>query len=134
MKIIKSQARPSKSAPPEWFSGSVWIDAISAPSEPSRLHAVRVTFAPGARTAWHTHPLGQVLHVLSGVGRVQVEGEEAQTVEPGDTVVFEPGVKHWHGAAAGHVFVHLALQEEDESGSTATWLEHVSDEEYSASL
>ena len=130
MEIIDAQKRTTRRAPAEWFTGTVWMDAIAIRTEPSRLRALRVSFEPGARTAWHTHPLGQVIHILTGVGRVQREGGPIHTVRAGDTVVFAPGERHWHGAAPGHGMVHLAMQEADDSGWDATWLEHVTDAEY----
>ena len=96
------------------------------------MKAFRVSFEPGARTAWHTHPLGQALHVLAGVGLVQLQGQPAQAIRPGDTVWIEPGEVHWHGAAAGHTMVHLAMQVADAEGVDVAWLAHVSDEEYAA--
>ena len=129
MEVIDAAARASKRGPKEWFTGAVWIDEIATCALPSRLSINRVTFEPGARTAWHTHPISQVLHVLSGVGRVQKEGEPIQVLRPGDTVNIGPGEKHWHGAAPDRVFVHLAVQEV-ENGSAVTWLEQVSDAEY----
>ena len=99
---------------------------------PARVRAYRVTFEPGSRTAWHTHPLGQTLHVLSGVGRVQSRGGPVQTIRPGDTVWFAPGEEHWHGAAPGTGMVHIAMQEADETGHHVGWLEQVSDADYGA--
>ena len=131
MKIHKANAQPSKAAPAKWFVGGVWADeVVAAPEAPSRLRVNRVTFLPGGRTNWHTHPIGQVLHILSGVGRLQEVGKLVQILMPGDTAVIAQGVKHWHGAAPGHTFVHLALTEADDKGETATWLEPVSDADY----
>ena len=96
------------------------------------MKAIRVTFLPGTRTAWHTHPVGQTLHVLSGIGRVQLKGEAPYEIRPGDTVIIEPGEMHWHGAAPGHTMVHLAMYERDENGIDAVWHEHVTEEEYNA--
>jgi quercetin dioxygenase-like cupin family protein len=96
------------------------------------MKAFRVSFEPGARTAWHTHPLGQALHVLSGVGLVQLQGQPAQVIRPGDTVWIEPDEVHWHGAAPGHTMVHLAMQVADANGVDVNWLAHVSNEEYAA--
>jgi len=131
MEMIKAETRASRRGPKEWFTGTAFFDDIATCPPPSRLNIVRVTFEPGARTAWHTHPISQVLHVLSGIGRVQKEGEPIQILRPGDTVLIGSGEKHWHGAAPDRVFVHLAVQEM-ENGSTVTWLELVSDEEYLA--
>jgi quercetin dioxygenase-like cupin family protein len=131
MKIVKSAERSSRKGPAEWFTGTVWIDEIATNAEPSRVRSVRVSFEPGARTAWHTHPLGQVLHVLSGEGLVQAEGEPVRAIHPGDTVTIAPGERHWHGAGPQNTMVHLALQEADAQGVQVTWLEHVTDAEYS---
>ncbi len=111
------------------FTGTVWQDPIIEAPAPARVRAARVSFEPGARTAWHTHPLGQTLHVLSGAGRVQAWGGPVREIRPGDTVWIAPQEKHWHGASPTMGMVHLAIQEND--GSThVTWLEHVSDAEY----
>jgi quercetin dioxygenase-like cupin family protein len=114
----------------EWFTGTVFVDEIVRGEEPSRVRLFRVSFAPGARTAWHTHPVGQTLHVLTGSGLVQFDGGPVQVIEPGDTVVIAPGERHWHGAAPNHTMVHLALQEADVRGIEVEWQEHVTDEEY----
>lgn len=132
MKIVRASARPTKQAPADRFTGVVWQDEIVNATAPSRVRAVVVSFTPGARTAWHTHPVGQVLHVLSGIGRVQRKGEQPQVLHPGDTVLIPPGVLHWHGAAPDRLFAHIALTEMDERGETAAWFEHVSDAEYAA--
>lgn len=129
MQVIGSDARPSRRAAGEWFTGAVWIDEVATCPPPSRLSVNRVTFEPGARTAWHTHPVGQVLHVLAGVGRVQREGEPVRVLRPGDTAVIGAGEKHWHGAAPDRVFVHLAVQEAVD-GSAVTWLDPVADADY----
>jgi quercetin dioxygenase-like cupin family protein len=118
--------------PSEWFTGTVYLDAIAAPAEPSRAAAAMVHFAPGARTAWHTHPLGQTLYVTEGVGRCQRRGGEIEVIQPGDRVHFEPGEEHWHGAAPERFMTHLAIQEVDETGSPVSWGVHVTDEEYAA--
>jgi quercetin dioxygenase-like cupin family protein len=130
MEIFRADARGSERGRADYFTGTAWLDPIATMQAPARVRAVRVTFEPRARTAWHTHPLGQVLHILSGVGRVQREGEPVQTVRPGDTVIFAPGERHWHGAAPNHAMAHLAMQEADESGNHVTWLEHVTDKDY----
>lgn len=119
----------SKKASSEWFTGDVWQDTIIEAPEPARLRALRVTFTPGSRTAWHTHPLGQTLHVIEGVGLIGVRTGEVNVIKPGDTVWIPPNEEHWHGATASNVMVHLALQESLE-GKTANWLEHVSDSDY----
>jgi quercetin dioxygenase-like cupin family protein len=132
MKILTSHERPSRKGPAAWFTGNVWIDEIAVGAEPSRLRAFRVSFEPGARTAWHTHPVGQVLHVLTGSGLVQLEGQPVCEIHPGDTVTIAPNERHWHGAAAGNTLVHLAVQEADAQGVDVVWLEPVTDREYSA--
>jgi quercetin dioxygenase-like cupin family protein len=132
MKILTTGERTSRKGPEEWFTGGVWIDDIAHGEEPSRVRLARVSFEPGARTAWHTHPLGQVLHVVSGSGLVQLEGEPVQHIHPGDTVMIAPNERHWHGAGPHNTMVHLALQEANEEGVQVTWMEHVTDAEYSA--
>jgi quercetin dioxygenase-like cupin family protein len=103
---------------------------VFAPEQPSRLRATRVTFTPGARTNWHTHAVGQVLYVLSGVGRYQMEGEAVQLLLPGDTVIIPPQARHWHGGAPDHMMAHLAMSETSDTGEATTWLEPVSDADY----
>lgn len=132
MEIVQSATRPSRRGPAEYFTGTVWVDEIVRAAEPSRVRLFRVSFEPCARTAWHTHPVGQVLHVLTGTGLVQREGEPVRPIHPGDTVLIAPGERHWHGAAPQNTMVHLALQEADARGVEVTWLEHVSDAEYEA--
>ena len=132
MKIVGNGERGCKRGPEGWFSGLVWMDSVVEPTVPSRTQAVLVTFAPGARTAWHTHPVGQTLYVVSGIGWVQKMGEAAQVIRPGDVVVIARGENHWHGADASHTMVHLAMQEGDESGVNVVWGELVSDEVYGA--
>jgi quercetin dioxygenase-like cupin family protein len=119
--------------PSDWFTGAVFIDTVATASEPSRLNAASVHFTPGARTAWHTHPLGQTIYVTEGVGRCQRRGGQVEAIHPGDRVFFEPGEEHWHGAAPDRFIAHLAMQEADDSGSPVTWGEHVTNEEYGAS-
>jgi quercetin dioxygenase-like cupin family protein len=118
--------------PSDWFTGTVYVDAVAAPSESSRLAAASVHFAPGARTAWHTHPNGQTIYVTEGVGLCQRDGGPIEVIRPGDRVFFEPGERHWHGAATERFMTHLAMQQVDEHGSAVTWGEHVSDAEYEA--
>jgi quercetin dioxygenase-like cupin family protein len=118
------------SGPTEWFTGQVFIDAVAAPSDRSHVNASCVHFTPGARTAWHTHPNGQTIYVTEGVGRVQGRGGPIQVIRPGDRVFFGPGEDHWHGAAETRFMTHLSIVEADDSGNTATWGLHVSDEEY----
>ena len=115
----------------EWFTGPVWQDPLLEAPEPARVKMVRVTFEPGARTAWHTHPLGQTLHVLSGVGRAQTWGGPVRALRPGDTVWIPPGEKHWHGAAPNNGMVHLAIHEHL-NGVHVDWLEPVTDEQYAS--
>lgn len=131
MKITLSGSVPTKRAPASYFTGTVWQDPVIEAPAPARINAVRVTFEPGARTAWHTHPLGQTLYVLVGCGRVQTEGQPVREIRAGDVVWIPPGEKHWHGAAPSTMMVHLAMQEA-ENGSAATWLEHVTDAQYAA--
>jgi quercetin dioxygenase-like cupin family protein len=120
----------SNPGPAEWFTGEVRIDTIASPRPPARAAAAYVHFAPGARTAWHTHPFGQTIYVTEGVCRCQRRGGPVEEVQTGDRVVFEPGEDHWHGAAPDTAMTHLAIQEADESGSPVTWGDHVTDEEY----
>jgi quercetin dioxygenase-like cupin family protein len=131
MNITRAGSPVSKRGPAEYFTGTVWLDEIAAGPNESRVRALRVSFEPGARTAWHTHPFGQVLHIISGVGRVQKAGADPVEVYPGDTVWFEPGERHWHGAAPNRFMVHLAVQQTDAAGQSADWFEHVIDEDYS---
>ena len=116
----------------DWFTGAVYIDTVAAPSDASRLSASSVHFTPGARTAWHTHPNGQTIYVLEGVGLCQRRGGPVEVIRPGDRVFFEPGEEHWHGAAATRFMTHLAMLQVDDDGNTATWVDHVTDEEYAA--
>ena len=129
MEIRTAGTAPSRRGPADAFTGVVWQDPVIEAPEPARVRVNRVGFEPGARTAWHTHPLGQTLHVLSGVGRIQVWGGPVHTIRPGDTIWIPPGEKHWHGAAPTTGMVHLAIQEALQ-GSAVTWLEHVTDEQY----
>lgn len=131
MKITRSDAVTGR-GPADWFTGDVYMDTVAEPSEPYRIAAANVHFTPGARTAWHTHPLGQTIFVTEGVGRCQREGGPVEEIRPGDRVFFEPGERHWHGAAPDRFMVHLALQQVDDQGSAVTWGEHVSDEDYGA--
>jgi quercetin dioxygenase-like cupin family protein len=130
MKILTHEMRACRKGPADWFTGDVWIEEIAVAGPPSTMKANRVSFAPGARTAWHTHPRGQALHVFSGLGRVQLKGEPVREIRAGDTVWIEPGEVHWHGAAPGYAMVHLAIQEPDGTGVDVVWLNHVTDEEY----
>ena len=129
MKIIKSGSRPTRKASSEYFTGNVWQDPIIEADEPARVRALRVSFEPGARTAWHTHPLGQTLHVISGVGLMGLRNEAPQLIKAGDTVWIPPDEEHWHGASATNSMTHIAIQEALD-GSVADWLDKVSDDEY----
>tara|TARA_R110002074_G_scaffold102507_1_gene221500 strand:- start:167 stop:562 length:396 start_codon:yes stop_codon:yes gene_type:complete len=129
MKIHPAGSRPSEPGPTDYFTGTVRMDPLISAPAPARLRGVSVTFEPGARTAWHTHPLGQTLIVTAGVGRAQKQGEPVQTIRPGDVVWFAPDEKHWHGAAADCAMTHIALQEALD-GKAVDWLEQVSDAEY----
>ena len=131
MQITRS-SRDSQPGPAEWFTGSVFLDPIATVTPPSRVAAASVHFTPGARTAWHTHPLGQTIFVLEGVGLCQREGESVQVIRPGDSVFFEPGENHWHGAAATRLMTHVAIQEAGEDGKPVSWGRHVTDAEYAA--
>lgn len=133
MIITKAAEVSSRPADTNYFTGTVWQDPIIEAPAPARIRALRVSFLPGARTNWHTHPLGQTLHVVSGVGRVQLQGEPVREILPGDTVWIAPGEKHWHGAAPHTGMVHIAMQEALD-GSNVTWLERVSDTDYAAPL
>ena len=130
MNISRAASTATKRGPVDYFTGTVWLDEISAGPNSSSVKIFRVSFEPGARTAWHTHPHGQMLHIVAGVGRVQRAGEGVIEVHPGDTIWFEPGERHWHGAAPKNAMVHLAVQQADAAGNTATWQEHVSDADY----
>lgn len=129
MEIKRNGSQPSRKGPAEWFTGTVRIDPLFDAHEPARAGGASVTFEPGARTAWHTHPLGQRLIITSGSGRVQREGGAIEAVQPGDVVWFEPGEKHWHGASPTTAMSHIAIQEALD-GKAVEWLEHVSDEQY----
>jgi quercetin dioxygenase-like cupin family protein len=131
MQLTRSSIETA-AGPSDWFTGAVYLDPVAAPSEPSRIQAVSVHFAPGARTAWHSHPYGQTIYVTEGVGRAQHRGGPIEAIRPGDRVFFEPGEEHWHGAAPERFMTHLAMQQVDEQGSAASWGEHVSEEEYAA--
>lgn len=129
VQIHKAAARSTRSGNPDYFTGTVWQDVILEAPDPARMVALSVTFAPGARTAWHTHPLGQTLHVLSGVGRVQKEGGPVREISGGDTVWIPPGVRHWHGAAPDRAMTHLAIQERQD-GRAVDWEEQVAEDDY----
>jgi quercetin dioxygenase-like cupin family protein len=129
MEIFKSGSRATRRAAKEYFTGDVWQDPLIDAPAPSRVHSTRVTFAPGGRTFWHTHPYGQTLYILAGTGRVQEWGGPLREVKAGDVVWFGPDVKHWHGASPTHTMVHVAIQE-DKNGSYIAWSEEVSEEQY----
>ncbi len=129
---VTSSSGETVAGPAEWFTGSVFIDSVAKPSGRSRLQASSVHFAPGARTAWHTPPNGQTIYVLEGIGFCQRRGGPVETIRPGDSVFFEPGEEHWHGAAPDRFMTHLAMLDVDDDGHPATWGEHVSDGEYAA--
>ena len=126
---MRASSKPTKKESSEYFTGIVWQDPIIEASEPARVRALKVAFEPGARTAWHTHPLGQTLYVLSGIGLMGLRNKAPQTINAGDTVWIPPGEEHWHGASATNSMTHIAIQEEL-NGSVAEWLEKVSDEQY----
>ena len=129
MKITRCGETASRKVPAEWFTGTVWQDPIVEAPEPARVRSALVTFEPGARTNWHTHPLGQTLHVVTGAGRVQVWGEAVQEIKAGDTVWIPPGEKHWHGATATTLMTHIAIVEKLD-GNYVDWMEQVSEEQY----
>jgi quercetin dioxygenase-like cupin family protein len=131
MDIRRAGSQPSGKGPSDWFSGTVRIDPLFPARDPARAAGNTVTFEPGARTAWHTHPLGQILIVTAGLGRVQRDGGPIEEIRPGDVVWFEPGEKHWHGASPTVAMTHIAIQEALD-GKAVDWLEHVSDEDYGA--
>ncbi|GAA5174896.1 MULTISPECIES: (R)-mandelonitrile lyase [Halomonadaceae] len=131
MEIQRNGTKASVQGPKEYFTGTVRIDAPFQATEPAQVGGATVTFEPGARTAWHTHPLGQTLIVTVGLGWVQREGSPKETIRPGDLVWFEPGEKHWHGATDTTAMTHIAIAE-SLNGSPVTWLEKVADEDYLA--
>ena len=129
MEIFAAGSRPSRRMSAESFTGTVWQDPIIETPAPAILRSARVSFEPGARTAWHTHPLGQTLHVVRGTGRVQTLGGPIREIRAGDTVWIPPGEKHWHGAAPTTAMAHIAMQEGLE-GVHVQWMEHVTDAQY----
>ena len=131
-KIIRANERATKTQPASSFVGTVYADEVVVGEAPSRMRGTRVSFTPGARTNWHTHPVGQTLYCLHGIGRYQLEGSPVVELRPGDTVIIPPQAKHWHGSAPGHLFAHLALSEVSERGEGTKWLEPVSDADYNA--
>lgn len=130
MEIAKAGSQPSVNGPSDWFTGTVRIDPLFTAPEPAFVASASVTFEPGARTAWHTHPLGQTLIVTSGCRRVQRDGGAIEEILPGDVVWFAPNEKHWHGAAPTTAMTHIAIQEKKD-GKVVDWMEHVTDEQYS---
>jgi quercetin dioxygenase-like cupin family protein len=133
MDIHLAGSRPTRRAPNDYFTGTVWQDPIIATEAPARIVSTRVSFEPGARTAWHTHPLGQTLYIISGVGRVQTKGGPVREIRPGDVVWIPPGEKHWHGASPANGMTHVAMQESLD-GNYVTWMEHVTDAEYAVKV
>ena len=129
MEIKRIDSQPTRKGPAEWFTGSVRIQPMFESPEPARARGASVTFEPGARTAWHTHPLGQTLIVTSGLGWAQRWGEAVAEIRPGDVVWFPPGEKHWHGASPTTAMTHIAIQEASD-GKVVEWMEHVSDQQY----
>ena len=129
MQIIKSGSRPTKKASSEYFTGTVWQDSVIETEPPARVRVLKVTFEPGSRTAWHTHPLGQTLYIVSGVGLMGLRKQKPQVIKSGDTVWIPPNEEHWHGATHQNAMVHIAIQEALDN-NTANWLEKVTDDEY----
>ena len=129
LEIKRIGSQPSSKGPSEWFTGTVRIDPLFQAPDPASVQGASVTFEPGARTAWHTHPLGQTLIVTAGCGLAQREGGPIEEIRPGDVVWFSPGEKHWHGAAPTTGMTHIAIQEKLD-GKVVDWMEHVSDEQY----
>jgi quercetin dioxygenase-like cupin family protein len=129
MEIKRVGSQPSSKGPAEWFTGTVHIDPLFQPPDPARVVGASVTFEAGARTAWHTHPLGQTIIVTRGLGWAQREDGPIEEIGPGDVVWFPPGEKHWHGATPATAMTHIAIQEKL-NGQTVEWLEHVSEEQY----
>ena len=132
VQVIRSANRKTNRAPASNFTGTVFSDEVVSVNPPSRMRASVVSFTPGARTAWHSHPVGQTLFCLSGAGRIQRDGEQVQEIRAGDTVIIPPGVRHWHGAAPDKLFSHLAMSENNDKGEGTAWFEHVSDADYTA--
>ena len=131
MDIVRAGTRPSARGPAEWFTGTVRVDPLFNPFDAARVQGAQVSFEPGARTAWHTHPLGQTLIVVSGRGRVQRDGGPVEEIRPGDVVWIAPGERHWHGASPQTAMVHIAVQE-IKDGKAVEWMDHVTDADYGA--
>jgi quercetin dioxygenase-like cupin family protein len=130
MEIKRNGSQPSSKGPADWFTGTVRIDPLFQANAPARTSGASVTFEPGARTAWHTHPLGQTLIVTAGCGRARREGGPIEEIRPGDVVSFAPNEKHWHGAAPTTAMTHIAIQEQRDDSKVVDWMEKVSDEQY----
>jgi quercetin dioxygenase-like cupin family protein len=133
MDIKRSGSQPSSKGPADYFTGTVRLDPLHQAADPARVASACVTFEPGARTAWHTHPLGQTLFVIAGAGRAQRAGGPIEEIRPGDVIWFAPGEKHWHGAAPTTAMTHIAIQERLD-GRTVDWMEHVTDEQYGSKV
>ena len=129
---ITRDSTETAAGPSDWFTGAVYIDTVAVPANRSRVHANNVHFTPGARTAWHTHPNGQTIWVLEGVGLCQRRDGPIEVIRSGDRVFFEPDEEHWHGAAATRFMTHLSMVQVDDEGNVASWGDHVGDDEYSA--
>ena len=133
MTVVRASARATKRGAADNFTGEVFQDEVLVGQPPSRMRATVVSFTPGARTGWHSHPVGQTLYCLSGVGRICIgKGSRPQAIYPGDTVMIPPNTMHWHGAAPDRLMTHIAMVEVDDEGNPASWGEHVSDDEYGA--
>ena len=130
MKLSRASETPSEAVNPNWYTGTVWTTALATGEAPHRPHVVLATFLPGACTAWHTHPFGQILIATSGTGRVQLAGEPAQVLNPGDSATIAPGERHWHGAGPDQVFAHIPMQGATEGGIMADWSDPVTDGKY----
>ena len=134
MSVIRSSNRKTNVQPQTNFVGTVFADEVVAGKAPSRMRATVVSFTPGGRTNWHTHPVGQTLYCLSGAGRIQFEGEQVQEIRAGDTVIIPPNVRHWHGSAPDKLFSHLAMSETSDTGEGTAWFDPVSETDYTASV
>ena len=135
MAVVRASERPTRRGAAANFTGTVYQDEVVVGQAPSRMRATVVSFTPGARTAWHAHPVGQVLYGLSGVGRICIgKGSKPQAIHPGDTVMIPPDTLHWHGAAPDRLFAHLAMSESGEGGQGTEWGEHVTDTDYKADI
>ena len=129
-KVVTAATRPTKTGAPATFTGTVYQDEVLVGAAPSRMRATLVSFTPGARTAWHAHPVGQTLYVTAGVGRICFDEQDPIAIQPGDTVMIPPNMRHWHGAAPDRLFTHLAMSEQSEGGGGTEWFEHVTDADY----